>query len=81
MTRVSSVSLLSKFCRSILLTIPSAASGWSAKRKAVSQLNHAHICTLHDIGNQNGIVFLVMEYLEGETLADRLTRGALSLEE
>ena len=49
--------------------------------KAVSQLNHAHICTLHDIGNQNGIVFLVMEYLEGETLADRLTRGALPLEE
>ena len=49
--------------------------------KAVSQLNHVHICTLHDIGNQNGIVFLVMEYLEGETLADRLTRGALSLEE
>ena len=49
--------------------------------KAVSQLNHAHICTLHDIGNQNGIVFLVMEYLEGETLAARLTRGALPLEE
>ena len=35
--------------------------------KAVSQLNHAHICTLHDIGNQNGIVFLVMEYLTPAT--------------
>ncbi len=49
--------------------------------KAVSQLNHAHICTLHDIGSENGIDFLVMEHLEGETLADRLARGALPLDE
>ena len=39
--------------------------------KAVSQLNHPHICTLHDIGHQAGIDYLVMEYLEGETLAAR----------
>jgi predicted Ser/Thr protein kinase len=49
--------------------------------KAISQLNHAHICTLHDIGHQDGIDFLVMEYLEGETLADRLKRGPLPLPE
>jgi Tol biopolymer transport system component len=45
--------------------------------KAVSSLNHPHICTLHDIGRQDGIDFIVMEYLEGETLAARLEKGPL----
>jgi len=45
--------------------------------KAISSLNHPNICTLHDIGHQNEIDFLVMEYLEGETLAERLKKGAL----
>jgi eukaryotic-like serine/threonine-protein kinase len=49
--------------------------------KAISSLNHPHICTLYDVGSQDGIDFLVMEYLEGETLADRLHRGELPLEE
>jgi serine/threonine protein kinase len=49
--------------------------------KAISSLNHPHICTLHDIGSQDGTNFLVMEYLEGETLADRLRKGPLPLEE
>ena len=49
--------------------------------RAVSSLNHPHICTLHDIGEQDGIHFLVMEHLEGETLASRLEKGALSLEQ
>ncbi len=53
--------------------------------RAISQLTHPHICTLHDIGEQDGTTFLVMELLVGETLADRLARGtpeqpALSLE-
>ena len=49
--------------------------------RAVSSLNHPHICTLHDIGEQDGIHFLVMEHLEGETLAARLEKGALPLEQ
>jgi serine/threonine protein kinase len=49
--------------------------------RAVSQLNQPNICTLHDIGHQDGIDFLVMEYLEGEMLADRLQRGALPFDQ
>jgi eukaryotic-like serine/threonine-protein kinase len=49
--------------------------------RAISSLNHPHICTLHDIGSQDGIDFLVMEHLEGETLADRVQRGALPFDE
>ena len=45
--------------------------------KAISQLNHPNICTLYDLGRQDGIDFLVMEYIEGETLADRLAKGGL----
>jgi Tol biopolymer transport system component len=47
--------------------------------KAISQLNHPNICTLHDVGDEQGTSFLVMELLEGETLADRAARGPLPL--
>jgi eukaryotic-like serine/threonine-protein kinase len=49
--------------------------------RTIASLNHPHICTLHDIGHQDGIDFLVMEYLEGETLAQRLVKGSLPLEQ
>src|SRR5580692_3461095 len=49
--------------------------------RTVASLNHPHICTLFDIGRQGETEFLVMEYLEGETLAERLAKGPLPLDE
>ena len=49
--------------------------------RAISQLTHPHICTLYDVGNADGVEYLVMELLEGQTLADRLDKGALPTEQ
>src|SRR6202167_5129419 len=49
--------------------------------KTISSLNHPHICVLYDIGHQQGIDFIVMEYVQGETLAQRLERGPLPLDQ
>jgi len=49
--------------------------------RAIAALQHPHICTLYDVGSQDGTDFLVMEYLEGETLSDRLQKGALPFEQ
>jgi len=49
--------------------------------KTIASLNHPHICTLYDTGHQDEIDFLVMEYIEGETLAQRLQKGALPIQQ
>jgi Tol biopolymer transport system component len=49
--------------------------------KTISSLNHPHICVLYDVGSQDGVDYLVMECVEGETLAKRLEKGALPLEQ
>ena len=48
--------------------------------KTISSLSHPHICALYDVGNQDGVEFLVMEYLEGEPLSDRLAKGPLAFD-
>src|ERR1700694_2618949 len=58
---------------------PELRERFEREARTVTSLNHPHICTLHDIGKQDGIDFLVMEYLEGETLAHRLLKGPLPL--
>lgn len=49
--------------------------------RAISQLSHPRICTLYDVGSIDGCMYLVMEYLEGQTLADRIDRGPLPLDQ
>ena len=68
--------------------LPKEMSGDTARKqrfereaKTISSLNHPHICTLHDIGSQDGSDYLVMECVEGETLAKRLEKGSLPLEQ
>src|SRR5499427_7536530 len=54
---------------------PAARQRFDREARAISSLSHQNICHLYDVGSQDGIDFLVMEYLEGETLAARLSRG------
>jgi eukaryotic-like serine/threonine-protein kinase len=56
---------------------PPLRERFEREAKAISSLSHPHICPLYDVGHQNGVDFLVMEYLEGETLAHRLKKGRL----
>ena len=58
-----------------------ARERFEREARTISQLNHPHICTLFDVGQENGVDFLVMEYIEGETLAARLEKGALPLDQ
>ena len=58
---------------------PNRRQRFEREAQAVAAVSHPHICALFDIGSQDGVDFLVMEYLEGETLAHRLVRGALPL--
>ena len=60
---------------------PELRQRFEREARAVSSLNHPHICALYDIGQQDGIDFLVMEYLEGETLAARLAKGPLAVDQ
>ena len=60
---------------------PEFKERFDREARAISSLNHPRICTLHDVGHQDGVDFLVMEYLEGESLAERVRKGPLPLKE
>src|SRR3990172_5469897 len=60
---------------------PELCERFEREARTIANLNHPHICVLHDIGRQDGMDFLVMEYLEGETLAMRLLKGPLPLQQ
>jgi serine/threonine protein kinase len=62
------------------LSSPESRQRFEREARTISQLSHPHICALYDVGHQDGIDYLVMEYLEGDTLAERLAKGPLSLE-
>src|SRR6516225_4110166 len=60
---------------------PERRERFEREARVIASLNHPHICVLYDVGHQDGIDYLVMEYLEGETLARRLLKGPLPLEQ
>src|SRR5262249_5714577 len=60
---------------------PQFRERFDREARAISQLDHPHICALYDVGEQDGTPFLVMQYLEGETLEARLKRRPLPLDE
>jgi serine/threonine-protein kinase len=60
---------------------PEFRARFEREARTISQLNHPHICVLHDVGRDDGRDFLVMEYLEGQTLAARLEKGPLALDQ
>src|SRR3984893_7265032 len=70
-----------KVLASHLSSSPELNPPMEREARAISSLNHPHICQLYDIGSQNGTDYLVMEFLEGETLAERLRKGAVPLNE
>src|SRR5258708_830799 len=70
-----------KVLASHLSSSPELKQRMEREGKAISSLNHPHICQLYDVGSHNGTDYLVMEFLEGETLAERLRKGAMPLNE
>ena len=70
-----------KILREHLSGNPQLRERFEREARAISSLSHPHICPLYDVGHQDGIDYLVMEYLEGETLASRLKKGPLPVDQ
>ena len=70
-----------KILPDIFVRDPNRRARLLREAQIISQLNDPHICTLYDTGSENGIDYLVMEYVEGHSLADRMTKGPLPLED
>jgi serine/threonine protein kinase len=70
-----------KILTAALAADPQFQERFDREARTISKLDHPHICALHDVGEHEGTAYLVMEYLEGETLARRLERGAVPFRE
>src|SRR5258708_33239445 len=70
-----------KILPSHLSSNPEAQQRFDREARAISGLSHPNVCQLYDVGSHDGTSYLVMEYLEGETLADRLRKGAMPLDQ
>src|SRR5437763_4170107 len=70
-----------KILPSAVASDPGLRERFDREARAVAALNHPHICALYDIGEEAGTSFLVMEHLEGQTLAERLAKGALPIDQ
>src|SRR5206468_5251679 len=60
---------------------PELRARFEREARAISSLNHPHICVLHDVGNDEGVAYLVMEYVQGESMDSRLQKGPLPLKQ
>src|SRR5436190_17349764 len=69
-----------KVLQSTIASDPRFRERFGREAKAVAALDHPHICTLYDVGEDEGTSFIVMQFVEGETLAHRLGQGALALD-
>src|SRR5262249_9236142 len=70
-----------KILRASVVSHSDLRQRFEREARAISSLTHPHICALYDVGQQDGTDYLVMEYLEGETLAHRLQKGPLPLDQ
>lgn len=70
-----------KVLPSALASDPEKRQRFEREARSISTLSHPHICTLHDIGQQDGVDYLVLEYLEGETLEKKLEKGSLPVQD
>src|SRR5271163_4660169 len=70
-----------KVLPSHLTQSPDLRARFEREAKTISGLQHPNICVLYDVGREDGVDFLVMEYLEGETLSARIKKGSLPLDE
>jgi Tol biopolymer transport system component len=70
-----------KILPDVLAADPQFRDRFDREARSISRLDHPHICAIYDTGNQEGTAYFVMQYLEGETLADRLAKGGLPIDQ
>src|SRR5687768_8017453 len=70
-----------KVMQEAIRSSPNAVSRFEREARTLASLSHPHVCAIHDVGRHNGFDFLVMELLDGQTLAERLRFGPLPLDQ